>query len=340
MHIVTLGELLIDMFPAEIGRRLADVTAFYPKPGGAPANVAVAARRLGVDTAFIGKVGDDAFGHYLIEVMGQQGVDTRGMRVDHDARTTMAVIALPDEHTAEYVFYRNPGADQRLHPDDLDLDLLRSARALHFGSLSLSDEPSRSATYQAVHSACEAGTLVSYDVNYRPSLWQSPDHAVAQIAAMIPNVDLLKVNEIEIDLLVGGQRLEVGMLRAEGRDQRSGIDILAEKAARLLEMGPELVVVTLGAEGSYFQFDRGSGLVPPFPVETVDAVGCGDAFIAGVLTQLTYAENWRANLSPHRLSEILQYANAVGALTATKQGVIPALPTSAEVNAFLSDSAL
>ncbi len=215
MHITTLGELLIDMFPAEIGRRLADVTAFHPKPGGAPANVAVAARRLGADTAFIGKVGDDAFGHMLIDVIRDQGVDTSGIRVDDEARTTMAIIALPDENTAEFVFYRNPGADQRLRPDELDADQLSSTRALHFGSLSLTDEPSRSATWAAMRIAAEAGALISFDVNYRPSLWSSPEQAFEQISAMVPHVHLLKVNEVEIELLAGGQNsVEVGGQRS------------------------------------------------------------------------------------------------------------------------------
>src|SRR5690606_38897462 len=129
MDIVTLGELLVDMFPAELGRRLADVTAFHPKPGGAPANVAVAAARLGAAAAFVGKVGDDAFGHHLIEVLKNEGVETRSMQLDAEARTTMAFIAKPDAHTAEFVFYRNPGADTRLRPEELDRALLQDARA-------------------------------------------------------------------------------------------------------------------------------------------------------------------------------------------------------------------
>jgi fructokinase len=116
--VVCLGEILIDLFPDELGCRLAEVTAFRPKPGGAPANVAVAAHRLGAPSAFIGKVGEDAFGLHLIEVLKVQGVETRGMRTDPQVRTTLAFIAMPDEHTAEFVFYRNPGADLRLRMDN------------------------------------------------------------------------------------------------------------------------------------------------------------------------------------------------------------------------------
>jgi len=314
--IVCLGEVLIDMFPAELGRRLAEVSAFHPKPGGAPANVAVASARLGARSAFIGKVGDEAFGHHLADVLRQEGVDVRGMRFDEEARTGLAFIAKPDENTSEYVFYRNPGADMRLRADELDRELLQGARAFHFGSLSLGVEPIRSATVEAVEIAREAGALVSFDVNYRPTLWSDPDEAYRRVMAMVPHVDLLKVNEDELALLAGSGDLDA--------------------AASLLEQGPELCVVTLGADGSYFRVAGGGARVPPFRVQTVDATGCGDAFIAGLLCQLVSGDDWRDQLTPARMGEILRYANAVGALTSLVQGVIPALPTAGQVDEFLT----
>jgi fructokinase len=326
MDIVCLGELLIDMFPTELGRGIAEVSAFRPKPGGAPANVAVAAARLGAHSAFIGKVGEDSFGYYLAEVLAQEGVDTRGMRFDKEARTTMAIIAMPDEHSAEFVFYRNPGADMLLRADELDRDLLRGTRAFHFGSLSLTDEPSRSATLEAARIAREAGALVSYDVNYRPTLWRDPGEAVEQAMAMLPHADLLKVNEGELALLSGREDLDASSTRE-----------LGAACKMLLEHGPNLCVVTLGPNGSFFQVADGGEYIPPFTVETVDSVGCGDAFVAGLLTQLVGGGgDWQNRLSPAQLREILRYANAVGALTALTQGVIPALPTAARVEAFLS----
>ncbi len=316
MDIVSLGELLVDMFPAELGRRMAEVTAFRPQPGGAPANVAVAAARLGADAAFIGKVGEDAFGHHLADVLKAQGVETRGMRFDTNARTTMAFIAKPDENTAEFVFYRNPGADTMLRPDELDRTLLQKTRAFHFGSLSLTEEPSRSATFEAAAMAGNAGALISFDVNYRPSLWNSRDQAVEQIAAMIPHVNLLKVNEDELALLTATEDLNAG-------------------SAKLLAQGPELVVVTLGPDGSYFRVAEAGERIPPFAVEAVDAVGCGDAFIASVLCRLVRDGDWHDQLSPDLLRQHLRYANAVGALTALTEGVIPALPTAVQVDRFL-----
>ncbi len=317
MDIVCLGELLVDMFPAELGRRLVEVSAFRPKPGGAPANVAVAAVRLGARSAFIGKVGDEAFGHHLADVLRQEGVDVRGIRFDKEARTGMAFIAMPDENTAEFVFYRNPGADMRLRADELDRELLQETRAFHFGSLSLIQEPSRSATMEAANMARQVGALISFDVNYRPTLWNSPQEAYDRIMATVPHVDLLKVNEVELALLAGSEDLDA-----------------ASKA--LLKQGPDLCVVTLGPNGSFFRVAEGGEHVPPFKVQTVDATGCGDAFVAGLLCQLVVGADWREQLSPARMREVLRYANAVGALTALTQGVIPALPTADQVDEFLA----
>jgi fructokinase len=317
IDVVCLGELLIDMFPAEIGRRLAEVTAFYPKPGGAPANVAAGVARLGRRSAFIGKVGDDAFGHYLAAVLSAEGVETRGMRFDSQARTTMAFIASPDPHTNEYLFYRNPGADTRLRADELDETLLRNCKALHFGSLSLVEEPIRSAALRAVEIVSESGGLVSLDVNYRPSLWASADAAYEAVMAIIGQVDLLKVNEVELSLLAGEE------------DPAAG-------GKALIKMGPKLCVMTSGAEGSYFATGEGTGFVPAFQVETVDATGCGDSFVAGLLSQLTTVDLRDAVPGVEEMRQIVRYANAVGALTARTKGVIPALPRADAVDNYLA----
>jgi fructokinase len=327
MDIVCLGELLVDMFPAEVGRRLAEVTAFRPKPGGAPANVAVAAARLGARSAFVGKVGNDAFGHHLVGVLAREGVEVGGIRFDEHARTTMAFIALVDENTAEFVFYRNPGADMLLRPDELDRELLGGTKAFHFGSISLIEEPSRSATMEAMSIARAGGSLISLDVNYRPSLWHDAGEARDLIMATVPQVDLLKVNEVELELLTGSVDLEEG-------------------TRMLLDLGPELCVVTLGTEGSYFRVACGSEHIPAFRVETVDATGCGDAFVAGLLWGLLapvpeapagpQRVDWRDRLSVVHIGKIVRDANAVGALTALTQGVIPALPTADQVDEFLA----
>jgi fructokinase len=315
MDIVCLGEVLIDMFPAELGRSLEQVTAFRPKPGGAPANVAVAAARLGARSAFIGKVGDDAFGHHLADVLRQEDVEVGGMRYDSEARTGMAFLAMPDENSYDILFYRNPGADMRLRAAELDRAILGQARAFHFGSLSLIQEPSRGATLEAARIAREAGALISFDVNYRADLW-SREEAREQVLETMPLVDLLKVNEVELEILAG----------SADPDQAS---------QELLARGPELCVVTLGPEGSFFRVAEGGEPVAPFRVKTVDATGCGDAFVAGLLWQLIGSGDWREQLTVSRMREVLRYANAVGALTSMTLGVIPALPNADQVEAFL-----
>ncbi|MGD8583761.1 MAG: PfkB family carbohydrate kinase [Chloroflexota bacterium] len=317
VDVVCLGELLVDMFPAEIGRRLAEVTAFYPKPGGAPANVAAGIARLGRRSAFIGKVGDDAFGHHLAAVLAAEAVETRGMRFDSEARTTMAFIASPDPNTNEYLFYRNPGADTRLRAEELDEALLRNCKALHFGSLSLVEEPIRSAALRAVEIVVDSGGMVSLDVNYRPTLWSSADAAYEAVMAIIARVDLLKVNEEELRLLTGESDPSVGGMA-------------------LIKMGPKLCVMTSGTEGSHFATVEGTGFVPAFPVKTVDATGCGDSFVAGLLSQLTAIEIQTTIPGVEQMQRIVSYANAVGALTAQTKGVIPALPNADAVEHFLA----
>ncbi len=317
MDVVCLGDILMDMFPAEVGRRLAETSAFHPKPGGSQANVAVALARLGVRTAFIGKVGEDAFGQQLVEVMRREGVDVRGMRFDAEARTTLAFIAMPDVNTPEFVFYRNPGADTRLRPDELDRALLQTTRAFQFGGLNLTTEPTRGTTVEALRLARASGALISFDANYRPALWPGMAAAREQILAVLPHVHVLKANEVELEVITGTRDVE-------------------KASEAILRMGIELCVVTLGGKGSFFRVAGGSDFVPARAVETVDATGCGDAFVAGLLSRLVVGVEWRDQVSPARLRECLRYANAVGAVTATKVGAMSALPTAAQVEAFLA----
>ncbi len=317
MDVVCLGELLIDMFPSELGVHLADVQSFQPKPGGAPANVAVSLARLGRQSAFIGKVGDDAFGRHLAGILGGEGVETRGLRFDSSARTTLAFIAKPDAETAEFLFYRNPGADTRLQVSELDRELLSQTKIVHFGGLSLAEEPIRAAAIEAVEIVKGSGGKISLDVNYRPTLWSSAESAYREVMRVIPKVNLLKVNEDELALLSGSDELEAG-------------------SEKLIELGPEVVVVTLGPRGSTFRTADRRGHVPGFRVKTVDATGCGDAFIAGVLSRLVEVEHEGHEWKDADWDSILRFGNGVGALTAQTLGVIPALPNKQEVVNFLT----
>ena len=202
MDIVCLGELLIDMFPNEVGRSLTEVSAFRPKPGGAPANVAVAAVRLGAESAFIGKVGDDPFGHHLADVLRQEGVEVSGMRYDPQARTPLAFIAMPDVNSYEILFYRNPGADMRLHEAEIEVSMFDGARCFHFGSITFIDEPCASAQRKALALARERGLMISYDPNYRPTLWSDEDTAREVIQASFAGCHLAKISAEEWESLV------------------------------------------------------------------------------------------------------------------------------------------
>jgi len=319
MDVVCLGELLLDMFPAETGKGFSEITSFIPVPGGAPANVAVAAARLGCRSAFIGKVGDDPFGRRLAAVLAENGVDTHGMRFDRKARTTLNFMTMPDVHTTECLFYRNPGADMMLAEEDLDRRLIETARFFHFGSVSLTEEPCRSATLGAARIAKAAGVRVSFDVNYRPTLWPAEAEAVVMIRQGLALADIVKVNEKELALLAGTQ------------DPRAG-------CRAILEAGPLLCVATLGPLGSFFATRDAEEAVEGFRVNTVDATGCGDAFVAALLCRLAAslaAAGGDRALDPEALSSALTFANAAGALTATKKGVMSALPKAQEVEALL-----
>jgi fructokinase len=316
--IVCLGELLMDLFPAEQGAELAAVSAFLPVPGGAPANVAVAAARLGADTAFMGKVGDDGFGRRLASVLKENAVDTRGLRFDQEARTTLNFLTLPTPNSYECLFYR--GADALFSPQDIDAGLLREAAVFHFGSVSLTEEPCRSATLEAARLAREAGALVSFDVNYRPTLWLKPAEALPQIRKAAAAADLLKVNESELRLLAGGDDPE-------------------SSGGALLDLGPAILIVTLGEEGCALVRRSGCARYAGFRLPAVDATGCGDAFVGAWLVEaaslLGPSAKDRAarlaGLSEQSLAAVCRFANAAGALTATKKGVIPALPARGRV---------
>jgi fructokinase len=320
-EVVCLGEALIDMVAQQKGVTIAEAKGFSPAPGGAPANVAVGVAKLGVRSAFLGKVGADPFGHLLRDTLYQYGVDVGGMRFDEKARTALAFVSLTQEGVPDFIFYRNPSADMLYEPGDVDTHRLRRAKIFHFGSISLLDEPVRSATLFALQIARESGSLISYDPNMRPSLWRSEEEGKQQMEAGLRFADVVKLNETELQFLTGVRTPEVG-------------------AAHLLSLYPQLVlvVVTLGENGCYYATPARSGAVPGIPVEVVETVGCGDAFVAAMLVQLRKRAKGREgvrNLSDSDLERTFLYANAAGAITATRAGAIPALPTDAEVAEML-----
>jgi sugar/nucleoside kinase (ribokinase family) len=324
MDVVTLGELILDLFASESGKDFQTVAAFLPVAGGAPANVAVAASKLGARAAFIGKVGEDAFGRRLESVLKCYGVETQGMRFDPEHRTTLNFMTIPEPNRTEMLFYRNPGADMLLAPEELDRRLLASTAVYHFGSVSLAVEPCRSAALEGATFARGKGALVSFDVNYRPSLWDDVARAKAEIVQAIASADIVKVNETELSLLTDTDDSTAGCLQ-------------------IVERGPALCVATLGPQGSAWATRASVGQVKGFEVDVVDTTGCGDAFMGAILVRILSALNDQSNnrraglegLQKETLAEALRWANAAGALTARRKGVMPVLPDARELQQLI-----
>jgi len=318
--VVCLGELLIDFVAAEPNRPLADVPAFRRAPGGAPANVACGVARLGRSAGFLGKVGAEPFGDFLRRTLADAGVEVRGLLATAEARTTLAFIGVHDDGRKEIFFYRNPGADMLLGPEDIDEAYVAGAACFHFGSISLINPGPRAATIRAAEVARGAGRLVSFDPNWRPALWESEARGREAIWCGIALADVVKVSGEEWRIV-------------------TGTDDLAAGARKILAAGPKLVVVSLGEEGAAFHHAAGSGTVPGFQVRVVECTGAGDGFVASLLVDLLdeiEGGTPLARLEAATLERIVRRANAVGAITCTKAGAIPALPTRAEADALMA----
>ncbi|MBP3897561.1 MAG: carbohydrate kinase, partial [Mogibacterium sp.] len=285
-------------------------------PEGAPANVAVAAARLGADTGFIGKVGNDAFGRSLAETLRKEGVNTDGLFESDSVPTTMAIVSVDASGEREFSFYRNPGADTQLTTEEAvsvienDLPLI-----LHAGSLSMTTSPSREACEEALRFAKERGVIISYDPNYRAALWDTEENAVAMMKKLLPLADILKVSDEEMLMLTGTEDFEEGSLV-------------------LSEYGPRLVLVTLGSQGVFVRYGEYAEVVPGFRVKVADTNGAGDTFLGAMLAQIAArgeGADLLCGLNAETLRDYLTYANKAASLTCSRHGAIPAMPTAEEM---------
>jgi len=317
VDVVALGELLIDFVPTVSGVSLIEAPAFKKAPGGAPANVAAGLAKLGISCAFLGKVGNDAFGQFLKETLDKVGVNTQGLVFSQQARTALAFVSLHADGEREFMFYRHPSADMLYTPEEVDVELIQNAKLFHLGSISLISEPSRSATRAALEVARQNGVLVSYDPNLRLALWSDASAAKTGMLSVWKEADLIKVSEDELLFLTGNEDID-------------------QAVEELWHDQLQLMVVTLGKHGCRYYTPQFKGEVPGFTVEAVDTTGAGDGFVAGLIMGLLN--------HPHAFQEealllnICRVANAVGALTTTQRGAIPALPTQAQVDAFLQSA--
>ena len=318
--IISLGELLIDLVPTVTGTDLASAETFKKAAGGAPANVAVGLARLGVPSAFMGKVGEDGFGRFLARTLAEVGVDVSPLRFTGAARTALAFVSLRADGEREFLFYRNPSADVLFGPGDVDEAAIGRARLLHFGSISLISEPSRSGTLHAVATARRHGVRVSYDPNLRLPLWPSAEAARDGMRLGLAQAEIVKIGEEEVAFL-------------------TGIEDPVAGARALWHDDLRLVAVTRGGKGCLWLTGDAEGAVPGFPVEPVDTTGAGDAFVAGLLAGLL-GQPPRGPLDPAALDRVCLLANAMGAITTTARGAIPSLPGREAVRAFLAERGL
>lgn len=313
--VAALGELLIDF------TCLSTDTDGYPTmaahPGGAPANYLAALTKFGAKTAMIGKVGSDAFGRLLIKTLKGAGIDTRGMLVSDDVFTTLAFVTLDDSGDREFSFARKPGADTQLRFDEIDLSVIDASKVLHFGTLSMTNEPARDATYKAVEYAAGHGKLISFDPNLRKPLWEDLDEAKRQMLWGLRHADVVKISDKETEFLFG---------------------IAPEEAAKHIidSFGVRLVYVTCGAEGCFYRTKTASGFVKALSgIAVKDTTGAGDIFGGSAMYGLLRAGGVPEKLTAEELENIVSFACASAGLSTTKAGGISSVAELDEVEAAM-----
>ncbi|MDR3263237.1 MAG: carbohydrate kinase [Clostridiales bacterium] len=317
--ITAFGEILIDF--TYQGKNEKGISLFAQNPGGAPANVASAARRLGARTAFVGKVGGDMHGRFLKEILDSEGIDTRGLVFDKDFFTTLAFVDLNGKGERTFSFARKPGADTRIEIGELCTDLIDGSRIFHIGSLSLTDEPSRSTTLYAVKRAKDKGSIISYDPNYRAALWTDEAAAKREMRSLIPFADIIKISEEETKLLTDTQNPE-------------------QAAAILCDKGVRIALVTLGAKGAYLSCrEKGGVYASGFACDTVDTTGAGDAFLGAFLFKIAESRKYPQDVTLQEAASFARFANAAASLCVESYGAIPSMPSLDNVNKRLKNTA-
>ena len=321
--IVALGECLIDFTPD--GCTEDGIPVYRQNPGGAPANVLAMASILGRSTAFIGRVGNDAFGQFMRARLEAAGLDCSSLIIDREHPTSIAFVTLDEHGNRSFSFYRKGSADLMLSDEDIDDDKVSGATIFHFGSVSMTDEPGRSTTINAVRKFRAAGAIVSYDPNYRPLLWKSDDEARSVMSSVIEYCDIVKISEEELLFI-------------------AGTSDLSEGAGRILAMGPAAVIVTRGAGGAFIMTGKHSGSFRTFDVETVDTTGAGDSFYGAFLAMLI-EKGYRTKddlkgLSLDDIESSMVFANAAGSLSTAKLGAIPSMPSRNDIENCIRNCAL
>ena len=305
--VVAIGELLIDFAPVSTDG--AGYPTLKAQPGGAPGNFLAALQKYGCTTALMGKVGEDAFGNLLVNTLDTLGISTKGIVKDPSVFTTLAFVTLDATGNREFSFARKPGADTRLRVEELDTALLDSCKVLHFGTLSLTGEPARSATKAAVAYAKEHGKLISFDPNLRKPLWPNDEAAKEQIEWSLHQADIVKISDEEIEFLWG-------ISPEEG----------AQKLLR--EYGVRLVYATLGPKGCHFANAQGYGKVAsPTGIHVVDTTGAGDIFGGSAMSQFLRLNKAPEELTVEEMRAVTRFACCAASLsTQTHGGIVSVVP--------------
>lgn len=311
-EVISLGEALIDFVPEESGLSLSEVSSFHKRLGGAPANVAIGLSTLGCSTGFIGKVGMDGFGDFIERKFKSKGVNTDQLYRTGRANTTLAFVSIDETGEREFIFYRNPGADELLHWEEIDYEFIGEAKLFHFGSLSLTGKQSREATVKSLECAQDHGLIITMDPNVRLSLWNDPPKLKKLIRDLLSKVNILKLSAEEAKFL-------------------SGKDKLTLATEKLIGLGPDIVIVTLGKEGCFFRDRSSTGKIEGLNVEVRDTTGAGDAFLAGFIFKFLRSDSVLSNIDSESLHQSLQFGNVTGALTTRSHGATSAFPDSNEV---------
>lgn len=311
--IFTLGEMLIDFVSLNASNQV-----YLKCPGGAPANVACGISRLGGVSGFIGGFGDDMFGQDLKQTLDCFNVDTSHIEFIQDYRTQLVYVSNDERGERYFSFYINEPADTKLSPEMITENKLDGCDILHIGSISMIREPVKSATIKAVEIMKSKKGLVSFDPNIRPSLWSSEDVMIETIISMLPDVDILKVSEEELESI-------------------TKIKDIKEAVSSLAQYNIPLIIVSLGEKGSMAFIKDQDVHVPAISITAVDTTGAGDAFIAGILYQLSKKDQLLDDLSITEMTKILEFANICGALTALNRGAIYSMPSLEDVKRFISE---
>ena len=313
--VVALGERLIDF--TQNGKSEQGNGLFEANPGGAPCNVLAMLNNLGKKTSFIGKVGNDQFGLMLKVTLEELGIGTVSLMLDDEVHTTLALVHTFEDGDRDFSFYRNPGADMMLTADEVQDDLIKSAKTFHFGTLSMTHDGVREATKKALEVAKNAGVMISFDPNLREPLWKSLDDAKEQVLYGLQYADILKISDNEIQWLTGEE------------DYTEGV-----KKIRELKNIP-LILVSMGKEGSRAYYKDMIVEAKPFlQKNTIETTGAGDTFCANVLNYVL--EHGLENLTEEGLTEMLTFANAAASIITTKKGALKVMPTKEDVESFLA----